>query len=475
MKNKPKKASTGREYVIIAYVFVALFLSLIAYVVYFQAALSEDFQNSSYNKRQKAYEEQVVRGTIYSSNGDILAETQIDEEGNETRVYPYANVFSHVVGYHTKGKSGLESTESYHLLTSHANVLEQALNDLKDEKDIGDDVVTTLDTNIQQAAYQALGSYKGAVVVMEPDTGKILAMVSKPDFDPNSIDSIWDSLISDETNTSLLNRATQGLYPPGSTFKIVTALAYLRSNDTTSNFTFDCTGEVTNGGYTIHCYNSTAHGQEDFATAFAKSCNSAFAQIGVDLSNKKLIDTSEDLLFNKKLPMELPYRKSQFTLEKSSPDPLTMQTAIGQGNTLTTPMHMAMITAAVANGGTVMTPYFVDHIENYNGSLVKKYKPETYKQLMTEEEASIIGELMEGVVTSGTAVGLSGQSYTAAGKTGTAEHGDMTGSPHSWFVGYSNVSNPDIVVSIIAEDAGTGSDVAVPIARQIFDAYYTQN
>ena len=457
---------------VVSYAFVAIFLALIGYIVYFNTQLSEEFQNSPYNKRQNAYEEQVVRGDITAAGGEVLAETQTDGEGNEYRVYPYSNLFSHVVGYNTKGRSGLESTENYHLLTSHAGAIEQVQKELRDEKNMGDTVVTTLDLELQQTAYDALGGYNGAVVVMEPDTGKILAMVSKPDFDPNSLDEIWDTLVSDESNTNLLNRATQGLYPPGSTFKIVTTLAYLRSGENINDFHFDCQGEVTNGGYTIHCYNNNVHGPEDFATAFAKSCNSAFAQLGVDLNRTEFRNTAQDVLFNRDLPLDLPYSRSSFDLDKDTADALAMQTAIGQGDTLASPFHMALIICAVANGGNLMEPYLVDRIENYNGEQVKKYTPSVSSQLMTSDEAALISELMKGVVENGTASMLSGRGYTAAGKTGTAEHGDMTESPHAWFVGFSNVDNPDIVVSVIAESAGTGSDVAVPIASQIFDAYY---
>jgi peptidoglycan glycosyltransferase len=457
---------------VVSYTFVAIFLALIGYIVYFNTRLSDEFQNSPYNKRQESYEEQVVRGDITAAGGEVLAETQVDEEGNETRVYPYSNLFAHVVGYTSKGRSGLESTENYHLLTSHAGAVEQVQHELQNEKNMGDTIVTTLDVELQQAAYDALGSYNGAVVVMEPDTGKILAMVSKPDFDPNTLDEIWDALVSDESNTNLLNRATQGLYPPGSTFKIVTTLAYLRSGADLNDFYFECQGEVTNGGYTIHCYNNNVHGSEDFATAFAKSCNSAFAQLGVDLNRSLFRSTAEDLLFNKDLPITLPYSKGKFSLDRDTPDALAMQTAIGQGNTVTSPFHMALITCAAANGGNLMHPYLVDRIENYNGDQVKKYTPYVYDELMSSQEAAVITELMEGVVENGTASRLSGKNYTAAGKTGTAEHGDMTGSPHAWFVGFSNVDNPDIAVSVIAESAGTGSDVAVPIAEQIFDAYY---
>ena len=475
-KNKPKKASTGKEYVVIAYCFVGIFLALIGYLVYFNVELRDDYANSPYNaKRQGTYKERVVKGEIISADGQVLASTEKDEEGNEFRYYPYERVFAHAVGYSSKGVSGLEQSMNSQLLTSHANMVEQVENEFKDEKNIGDNIITTLDTRLQQAAYDALGDYKGAVVVMEPDTGKILAMVSKPDFNPNTIAEDWEAINEDASSSRLVNRAAQGLYPPGSTFKIITSLAYWRQNNTFDGFSFNCNGEVENGGYTIHCYHNSVHGQEDFPTAFARSCNSAFAQIGVDLNRGEYRQTVDSLLFNEELPLDFPYKKSRFSLEKNTADALTMQTAIGQGETLVSPMHMAMIVSAIANKGSLMQPYLVDRIETYTGTNVKTYEPKTYKKLMTEQEASKLTSLMTGVVEGGTAAALAGRGYTAAGKTGTAEHGDVSSAtPHSWFVGFSNVEDPDIVVSVIAEESGAGSEIAVPIAAKIFDCYYSE-
>lgn len=454
-----------------AYLFVGIFLSLIGYMVYFNFKLKDDVINSPYNSRQNAYEERIVRGEIRSNDGTVLAQTQTDAEGNETRVYPMGNVFAHVVGYMASGKSGLESSENYTLLTSHANPVEKVTNEFKEVKNQGDNVITTLDANLQQVAYDALQT-NGAVVVMEPDTGKILACVSKPDFDPNTLAEQWDEIVNDSENSSLLNRAFQGLYPPGSTFKIVTSLAYLRQFGTLDGFSFDCEGELTAGGYTIHCYNSNVHGHEDFADAFANSCNTAFSQIGLSLNGDQFAQTAEDLLFNKELPLELPYSKSSFSLNDSTADALTMQTAIGQGDTLATPIHMAMIASAVANDGVLMTPYLVDRVESYTGTVVRETKQQEYDTLMTASEAETLTQLMRGVVENGTAKPLQEVTVPVAGKTGSAEHGDLSEPAHSWFVGFSNVDNPDIVVCVIAEKAGSGSEAAVPIAKKIFNAYY---
>lgn len=451
-----------------------MFLSLIGYLVYFNVELRDDYANSPYNsKRQGTYQERVVKGEILAADGDVLASTQTDTDGSEVRVYPYENIFAHVVGYSASGTSGLEQVMNSQLLSSHANLAEQVQKEFQSEKNIGDNVVTTLNVKLQKAAYEALGDRKGAVVVMEPDTGKILAMVSKPDFNPNTITQDWEQINADANSSILVNRATQGQYPPGSTFKIVTALAYWRQHNTFGDFSFQCSGEVTNGGYTIHCYHNSVHGQEDFTSAFAHSCNSAFAQIGVELDRSAYVETVDSLLFNTELPIDLYYRKAKFDLEAKSADALTMQTAIGQGDTLVSPMYMAMLTSAVANGGNLMTPYLVERVESYTGDTVKTYTPKSYKKLMTAQEAEKLSELMTQVVENGTASALSQRGYTAAGKTGTAEHGDVSSTtPHAWFVGFSNVEDPDIVVSVIAEESGSGSEVAVPIAQKIFDAYY---
>lgn len=468
---KKRKRAKNKPYTIVSYMFVAMFVSLIGYMVYFNVIKSEEFINSPYNTRQDTFADRVIRGDIKSADGEILATTEVYEDGTENRYYPFENMFAHVIGYDTKGKSGLESEANFQLLTSHAFFLEQLKNEFQNQKNRGDTVVTTLNANLQVAAYQALGDRRGAVVALEPSTGKILAMVSKPDFNPNTIDADWEYLVNDSENTSLLNRSTQGQYPPGSTFKVVTALDYLRMHGTISNFNYDCTGSITSEEHTITCYGGAVHGVEDLSSAFAHSCNCAFAQIGLDLGGGGLRKTGESLLFNKKLPLSMEYHKSLLSVDGSAGNPLMMQTAIGQGNTLVSPMHMALITSAIANDGILMTPYLIDHVENYSGNLVSEKSPNEYKRLMSTEEAQTLEQLMCGVVSTGTASALSGLGYTVAGKTGSAEFDEYRNS-HSWFIGYSNVENPDLAVAVIVENGGTGSEAAVPIAQQLFETYH---
>ena len=180
------------------------------YIGYFTVVSSKDIIKSPYNPRLDSMADRVERGKILDRNGNVLAKTDLTEDGSEYRYYPYGDIFAHVVGYSVQGKSGLESTANFELLTSNAFILEKLKKEFQDQKNIGDHVVTTLDVDLQTAAYHALGDNKGAVVVMEPSTGKILTMVSKPSFDPNSVIENWDWLNSD-ADSILLNRATQGL------------------------------------------------------------------------------------------------------------------------------------------------------------------------------------------------------------------------------------------------------------------------
>ncbi len=471
------KSSKNREFVIITYLFVAVFIMMMGYFAYFQIFKSEDFINSPYNTRQNTFAEHVVRGEILSSDKKVLAQTIVGEDGSETRYYPYGAMFAHAVGYDSNGKYGVESFGNFSLLRSHAFFLEQVLNGIQDKKNQGDNVVTTLDYSLQETAYNALGGNRGAVVVLEPSTGKILALVSKPDFDPNTIASEWQNIISntDSENSILVNRVTQGLYPPGSTFKILTTLEYMRENSNYQDYSYECTGNITMEHTEIHCYDNAVHGMENLETSFAKSCNTSYANIGLSLNKKKFAGLCNELLFHKDLPSPYPSNQSSFELnEKSNTDQVT-QMAIGQGKTLVTPLHMALITSAIANGGALMRPYVIDHTENYKGVAVKNYKPSAYGNLITKEEAQKLQGFLSKVVSEGTGSKLSGQIYQAAGKTGSAEFSNNKNESHAWFTGYASTKEKgSIAVTVIVENGGAGSTAAVPIAKQIFDSYFSR-
>lgn len=477
MKKADPNSKANRNILGLTYAVSALFLALCAYFAWFLQVRSESVINNPYNNaRMDSFADRIVRGSILGSDGSVLAETVTDEAGNERRNYPYGPLFAHVAGYSTKGKTGLESQANFYLWRSHVNLMEQTVNELTGVKNHGDNVVTTLDVRLQQTASEALGDRRGAVVVMEPDTGKILAMVSKPDFDPNTLTESWDSLVAPENNSAqLLNRASQGLYPPGSTFKIVTALEYIREHpDDYQNYHFDCSGFFHLDDYTIKCYHETAHGSQDLTLAFANSCNGAFASLGPGLDLGRLNALTGELLFNKDLPLPFASNKSSYTMNTEADTWTILQTSIGQGETQISPIHNLLLTAAIANGGTLMKPYLINSVENVGGEEIKKFMPSSYGSLMSAEEAQALTNLMRGAVTEGTGSAVRTDAYTVAGKTGSAEF-ETGKESHAWFVGFAPAESPRIAVSVIVEEGGSGGKVAGPVARSIFDAYFMNN
>ena len=446
---------------------------MMTYTCHYAITHQQELINNSYNGRQEIFAAQNTRGSIFAAGGQVLAETQTDADGNERRVYPYDNLFAHAVGYATNGRFGVEAAANYYLINSNAKLSDKVASDVAGSKYPGDSVVTTLDVGLQEVAAKSLGVYKGAIIVSEPSTGRILAMVSKPDFNPNEIDTLWDGLIQDKESTVLLNRVTQGLYPPGSTFKIVTALEYIRENpDSYGQYSYQCNGRYSSGQDTINCYHGSVHGHEDFTRSFAKSCNASFANIGMTLDRTRWGQTLDGLLFNQELPASFAYNKSKLVVNADTSDSDILQASIGQGTTQITPLHLNMITCAIANGGTVMKPYLVDHVKNNEGTVIKQFSPDSYKELLTQTEAAVLTELMTAVVESGTGTKLAGLTYTAAGKTGSAEFNNVKTDSHAWFTGFAPAQEPEVCVTIIIEGAGSGGDYAVPIAKRIFDEYF---
>lgn len=455
----------------ITYLAAFLVLGLIAYILHFMIVEKDEVIANAANSRLDSYAADVNRGDIVTMDGKTVATNQ-----NGTRYYPYSNLFAHAVGYSEYTKAGIELIGNYYLMDSHANLLERAVNTLREEQNQGDTVVTTLNYELQKTAYDALGNADGAVVVVEPDTGKILAMVSKPDFNPNDIDEVWaEANLENSTSSVLLNRATQGLYPPGSTFKVLTALSYMRQNPRKyKTYSYNCQyEEAVFNNVSVHCYNHKTHGEEDLSDALANSCNQAFADIGVSLNVNKWKDTLESFLFNQSLPYRDASATSRFVLDGSSDKGYIPQTSFGQGDTLISPLHNAMIVSTIANGGLMMKPYLIDSVENYEGKWVKKFSPSYYDTLMTADEVDILTEYMRKVVTDGTAADyFAGASYEAAGKTGTAEYANGE-HDFSWFIGFSSVEYPEVAVSIVVEESDVNGVKATAVARKILDAYYT--
>lgn len=446
----------------------------IVYLCIFNIKDAQKVVNNPYNKRIDNQADKVVRGDIMSSDGTVLATTVTDDDGNEQRYYPFSNLFCHSIGYSAKNgmKTGVEQSENYYLLSETDNILDQIGSDLTGQKAKGHNVTTTLDVSLTQTAYQALGNNKGAVIAMEPSTGKILAMVSNPSFDANDVDTDYDEWITyDSSDSVLLNRATQGLYPPGSTFKIITALEYIRENKNYDNYEYNCTGSAyISGGTTIACFDHNAHGVQTLKNAFANSCNSAFSTIGAGLNKTSFINLCNTFLFNSNLPVGFEYSKSTMSVTEQSSISEMQETAIGQGKTMMTPLHNLMIASAIANDGVMMTPYIVDKVEDYQGRIVKQTSPVAAATVMTEDEAEYLTECMREVITDGTGNSMRYASdINAAGKTGSAQYDD-TDNDHSWFVGFAPYDNPQIAVCVILE-GGYSGQAAQYVAKKVFEAY----
>ena len=476
-KNENKKTFISKKTVdqmsYVSIFFVAVFLLMIVFTCIYVRGNEVKWSINSYNSRLEMLKKENERGPIYATGGEVLAITRVDEDGVEYRSYPYGSIFSHIVGFESRGYLGIEALANYYLLHSHESLRGQVSNAVYDKKNDGDSVYTTLDVKLQTVAYEALGDRNGAVIVTNPSTGEILAMVSKPDFDPNTLKEIWEDIVTDESNSVLLNRATQGLYAPGSTFKMVTTLEYLKENNLDiAGYEYDCKGAFKLNESVINCYHGSVHGKVDLKESFSESCNSSFANIGSELNEYSFKKLVKNLMFNEALPLDLPTAQSQLVLDKDTTDSDMLQYAIGQGDILMSPMHLNLITQAIANDGILMEPMILDYVTNNQGILVKDFDTDEYKMLMTEEEAGILTDFMVEVTNSGTGVGLQNDLYTVAGKTGSAEFEESSSASHAWFTGFAPFDNPQVCITVIVEEGGSGSKEAVPVAKKILDVYF---
>ena len=472
-----KRAARHRIY-FVGGSFIAVFLAMMVYIVTYAVRNQDTLFENDYNGREEMLLKQNLRGTIYAADGQVLAMTEETGAG-ERRVYPFGNLFSHIVGYDVLGRSGIEALENRTLVQSGLAISEKTAYDERGEKYPGNDVVTTLEPSLQQAASDALGIYKGAIIATEVGTGKILCCVSKPDFDPGTIAEDWAEIRQDNVSGVLVNRATQGKYPPGSTFKIIDSIEFLQEDKAAAEgYRFQCTGSFTAPGdpsSVIHCYHNQVHGSVNFRTSFAQSCNSSFANIGMTFDRGAFAKTLDQLYFNRELPFELPSSVSSASVTSLSPAEDVMQLSIGQGETTMSPLHLNMITAMVANHGKMMKPYVVDRVQTASGSVIRRTQASSLGQLISQETADEVADMMRLVVTDGTGRKLADAPYSAAGKTGSAEYQEGSTISHAWFTGFAPADDPQICVTVVLEGAGSGGDYAVPMARRVFDAWYGAN
>ena len=475
-----------------AALFVA-FALLILDVTYLQVIAGPGYRDDGRNPRVVASRIGKERGLILSADRRILAESTTDPVNPQRfdRSYPHGELYAHLVGFSSLnfGDDGLELVYGEELRSKRDLTVSDLLSALLGGDLRPKSIQLTIDHGLQQVAFAALGDQRGSAVAIRPDTGEVLAMVSRPSFDPNlflgdEAISTRETLLADP-NEPLANRSTNRTYPPGSTFKVVVAGAAIEGGVAGADAVFPDPAELTLPG-TIEVIRNfdrqvCADGTEvTLQTAFRRSCNTVFGALGLQLGAEALSLQSEAFGFNQEPPLEIPVLGSVFPSPAAFADdlPALAQSAIGQRDVRATPFQMALVAAAVANDGIIMRPFLVSQIFDVDGEPVEEAEQEILLRAVSPSTSSILTDLMERVVASGTGTRATVPNVRVAGKTGTAETG--VGPPHVWFIGFAPVEQPTIALAVLVESGGeagenaTGGSVAAPIAQEIL-SYWVQN
>lgn len=474
-------------------VFFILLIGLISYVAYFGVFQDPTIYDKTNNTAKLATENKVIRGNIYDCYGQALAETKVDGE-EQSIYYPFGVATSAAVGYVSTqyGTTGLESTYNKDLstYTSDTSIWDDfnifKLFQDRDKKEYGDNVYTTLDAQLQEVAYQELSQYKsGAVVAIDPKTGAILCSVSYPDFDPNNLDT---SMEKDEQSHEGLffDRATQGLLPPGSTFKMVTMTSGFENIPGLANETFNDPGYIQLGTYKLTDEGSTDWGKLTLDGALSVSSNVVFGGIiAVELGNAKLKATAEAFGFNENIPtVGFSLAQSQFPTFSENEEGNIAQSGIGQSTDLATPTEMALIAGTIANNGVMMRPYLVSKVVASDGKTVEETSVEAYRTVMSESIAKQDQQAMAFVVKQRVDPN-DGPPYIgdwnewpefadipdAGAKTGAAQTGTDGDEVDSWFAGY---SGDTIAVAVVVQDTSPEDAIAGHIAGAVMNTYLKQ-
>ncbi|MBP2650039.1 MAG: pbpA [Firmicutes bacterium] len=447
---------------------IGILVLVFCYLSYIQVVKSQALATNSLNKRAIQVAARIERGKIFDRNGQVLAFSERDSDGKYERHYPYGAMLAHVIGYSSTkyGITGIESSCNGDLagMKNWGRYL-GPIGNLWQPK-TGNNVTLTIDATLEEIAYRALGNRRGAIVALNPKTGAVLAMVSKPGFNPENLERDWEQ-ISSSPESKLLNRGVQGLYPPGSTLKVMIAESALAEKITDMKQTFTCEGAWKIGNdYELTEEHRHAHGKINLEEALAVSCNITFGKLTVDLGSKRLADSFSRYGFNRPVNMELEEVPVELPDFKHLSDGELAQTGIGQGGLLVTPLRMAMLAAAFANNGSIMKPYVVSKVTAPDGTIIEEFSGQEFLTPTSPALAKLVRQMMVAVVAEGTGSAAGIRGIKVAGKTGTAEN--PHGEPHAWFIGFAPADDAQIVVAVIIENAGAGGEEAAPVAGQIF-------
>jgi peptidoglycan glycosyltransferase len=480
----------------LTYVALLLVAALVVGATYWQTWAAPELAARADNSIKRVAEFQIDRGLVFSfAPRKRLArnrERVIDGKSLFFRRYPYGPLAAHVVGYSTTARSrtGLERSLNDYLTASNANLstaLDKALDELRGKPIEGNDVVTTLDLDAQEVAVEELGSNCGAVVALDPRNGRLLVMASSPSYDPNLVEEEFGRISEVTADCSpaapLLNRASAGLYVPGSTFKVITAAAALESEEFTPESTFVDPGYCTVYGKRVNNFDtSRPYGTISLRNALAYSVNSVFCNIGKELGARRILDTAKRFGFYERPPLETPaderlasglYRNGRLYYPERDADVDAGRMAFGQERMLLTALQNAMVAGALGNRGRLMEPHVVNRIVGPGGRVIEKQQPRLIRQAVSRETAEQVADMMRLAVQYGTGTAAQISGYSIGGKTGTGETG-VPGSNITWFIAFAGEDEerpPELAIAVVLQNqSGTGGSTAAPIARAVMQA-----
>ncbi|MGY1734237.1 peptidoglycan D,D-transpeptidase FtsI family protein [Geodermatophilus sp. SYSU D01045] len=462
---------------------LVLFTLLIVNVNYIQVVRSDELREDPGNTRVLTEEYSRERGSIVVDGTEVALSVPTQDTLEYLRQYPQGATYAAVTGYYSLlyNSAQMERAANDVLTGSDARLFTRRLADLFTGRDpAGGDVVLTVDAAVQEAAMAGLDGVTGAVVALDPSTGAVLGMASTPTYDPGQLSShdpaairaYADQLDAMEADPRL-NRATQDNYPPGSIFKVIVSAAALATGEYTPDTVVPAPDLLTlpDTSTTLENFNGSSCSssqEQSLIDALTISCNTAFAQLGIDLGEDRVREMAEAFGMTGD-GMEIPLEVAGSSVGDIESEAALGQSSIGQRDVRTTPLQAAMIAAAVANDGTLMTPYLVDQVRAPDLTVIDRSDPEEFSQPVTPEVADQLTEMMVSVVENGSGRRAQVPGIEVAGKTGTAQN---AGPDHNWFIGFAPADDPQIAVAVfVANGGGTGGDVSAPIARDVIEAY----
>lgn len=455
---KKQHTTQNKRYIIVLAVFVITFLLIAMRLILFNTFESASLAKDNHNPRLAIDDTVTQRGNVYEKTGKLVAYTQKDEEGIYRRIFPFNEVDAPITGYNSflYGKTGLEETYNSELVGYDLEKQQTEIQKLAQKEKLGNDVFLTINQELQNKVYDLLKEKKGSIVVMNPYTGEINAMVSTPTFNPNNLEDKWEELTKNEDGI-FLNRATQGTYRPGSTMKIITADMI---NSSGINTYYNDVGYEAVGSFGITNYGHYDYGPLDLRKAFIWSVNTYFANKTMALGQGALEEKTDKYMFNQDFSFDLNMNKPKIPYDELYDADIAM-TSFGYGKTQTNPLHMAMVASSIANNGTMMKPYLVSSVKDKNGTPIKEVEPEVLSEVTSSYSANYVRDLMYGMVKEGEDTSYLSKGWGVAGKTGTVEN--AKGLNDVWFVGFAPAYNPKFAFAFVLEDQyGSGAEVLGP-------------